>query len=154
MELVWRGFQLLTFKDDNETKQHEFRTQPLQHWDPENGRDGRECQTRAIKMNPFYRLENRGLEQFLVLGHKGNQDREARPEPWAPGSPLALFPQISGVFKSSPFCVQGLKDIRQRLKAEAANKSPQATSGQQTCFFSGGSSLTHRVFCYLFFFFN
>lgn len=45
------------------------------------GMEEKECQTCAVKTDPFYGLEDRDPEKSLVLGHKENQDREARPEP-------------------------------------------------------------------------
>lgn len=73
------------------------------------GMEGKECQTCAVKTDPFYGLGNRDPEKSLVLGHKENQDREARPEPWAPDSPPTLFPQIPKALKSFTLCVQDSK---------------------------------------------
>lgn len=63
MELVCRGFQLLTFQDDMGPNNMNFSfiqssisAAWVTHWDTENGKDGRECYIGAVKTDPFYRL--------------------------------------------------------------------------------------------------
>lgn len=67
----------------------------------ENNRD-------KLKMDPFYRVENRGPEQSLVLGYKENQDRgKAKtldPDLW---SAVLTHPQS---IKAFILCVQGQRN--------------------------------------------
>lgn len=81
----------------------------------ENNRD-------KLKMDPFYRVENRGPEQSLVLGYKENQDR-GKAKTLDPDS-SSVFSHIPKALKPSSF-VSRAKETSQRLKAEVTNSAPE-----------------------------
>ena len=92
--------------------------------------------------------KKKGPEKSLVLGHKENQHREARPEIWSLESP----PIIPKALSFLPLCL-GLKEISQALKQAVQTHSTRSTWGKQVCDL-GSNGLTQRfpVFCNLLFF--